>query len=165
MKIRLFGCSPESIVDGKGLRYSIFVQGCNLDCPDCHNPESHDPQGGYEEDTEKLLGEIFENPLLDGVTFSGGEPFLQTQPLIEIGKAVKAKGLNIWIYSGFTFDELIVSEDKKIRELLSLADVLVDGPFSKEERSLELAFKGSKNQRLINVGESLKNNKIILFEV
>ena len=164
MKIRLFGCSPESIVDGKGLRYSIFVQGCNLNCPDCHNPESHDPEGGYEEDTEKLLKEIFENPLLDGVTFSGGEPFLQPQPLIEICKAVKGKNLNIWIYSGFTFEELLSSEDEKVRELLSRADVLVDGPFDIQERSLELKFKGSRNQRLINVQESLKNNKIILFE-
>ncbi|MBQ2678862.1 MAG: anaerobic ribonucleoside-triphosphate reductase activating protein [Firmicutes bacterium] len=165
MQIRMFGYSPESIVDGKGFRFSIFVQGCLMDCPDCHNPESHDLNGGYFMDTEALIKEISENPLLDGVTFSGGEPFLQPEPLTEIAEAVKKMNLNIWIYSGYTFEDILASGDEAKINLLRQADVLVDGPFKKDERSLELKFKGSRNQRLIDVKKSLDAGEAILFEL
>ena len=165
MKIRMFGYSPESIVDGKGFRFSIFVQGCLLDCPDCHNPESHDLNGGYLMDTEDLIKEISENPLLDGVTFSGGEPFLQPEPLSEIAEAVKKLNLNVWIYSGYTFEDILNKGDEKQLDLLRLADVLVDGPFLKDERSLELKFKGSRNQRLVDVPKSLDAGEAVILDL
>lgn len=165
MEIRLFGYAPESIVDGKGFRFSIFVQGCTLNCPGCHNPESHDLNGGYIKDTSELIKEFSENPLLDGVTFSGGEPFLQPEPLIEIAKAAKSIGLNIWVYTGSRFEDILNEGDEKKLELLHLTDVLVDGPFLEKERSLELKFKGSKNQRLIDVKKSLENENAILFDI
>ena len=165
MKIRMFGYSPESIVDGKGFRFAIFVQGCFADCPDCHNPESHDPEGGYLMDTEDLIKEFSENPLLDGITLSGGEPLLQPEPLIEIAKAAKDRNLNIWIYTGFTFEDILDKGDEKVLELLRLADVLVDGRFVKEERSLELKFKGSRNQRLIDLPRSFEKGSAVLLNI
>ena len=165
MKIRMFGYSPESIVDGKGFRFAIFVQGCLADCPDCHNPESHDLNGGYLMDTEDLIKEFSENPLLDVVTFSGGEPLLQPEPLTEIARAAKDLNLNIWIYTGFTFEDIINQGDAKVLELLKLADVLVDGRFVKEERSLELKFKGSRNQRLIDLPKTFETGSVVLFNI
>ena len=165
MEIRLFGYSPESIVDGKGFRFAVFVQGCTLNCPGCHNPGSHDVSGGYLKDTEDLIKEISENPLLDGVTFSGGEPFLQPEPLSDMARKVKALGLNVWVYTGSRFEDILNEGDAKKLELLHLTDVLVDGPFLQEERSLELKFKGSKNQRTIDVKKSLESGNVILFDI
>lgn len=163
MKIRLFGTVNDSIVDGPGLRYALFVQGCHHHCPGCHNPQSHDINGGYEKDVDDILMEIDQNTLLDGVTFSGGEPFLQIEPLIYLAKEIKKRGLNIVIYSGFEFEELIVNE--KAKELLSLCDMLVDGKFLMEKRSLSLLYRGSSNQRLIHLQETLKHHQIIEYTI
>ncbi|MCD7810153.1 MAG: anaerobic ribonucleoside-triphosphate reductase activating protein [Erysipelotrichaceae bacterium] len=162
MKIRLYGTVNDSIVDGPGLRYSIFTQGCRHHCFGCHNPDSHDINGGYIEDTNKIVKEILDNPLLDGITLSGGEPMLQPLPLIDIIQQVKP--LHIMIYSGYTYEEILQLGEKQ-KQLLSLCDTLVDGRFDMSKRSLELLYKGSSNQRIINIQESLKNNTVILQNI
>lgn len=163
MKIRLFGTADDSIVDGPGLRYTIFTQGCYHKCIGCHNPKSHDINGGYLRDTQDVLLEIAANPLLDGITLSGGEPMLQVEPLVEICKEVKNRGLNIVIYSGFTYEEIL--KDSKKKELLQLCDMLIDGKFEQDKRSLALLYRGSSNQRLINVQESLKQGKVVEYHI
>ena len=163
MKIRLFGTGDDSIVDGPGLRYTIFTQGCFHNCSGCHNPKSHDINGGYLKDIQDILSEITANPLLDGITLSGGEPMLQVKPLIEICKEVKAMGLNIVVYSGFTYEEIL--KDAKKKELLQLCDMLIDGKFEQDKKSLALLYRGSANQRLINVQESLKQGKVIEYQI
>lgn len=160
MKIRLYGTVNDSIVDGPGLRYTIFTQGCPHQCPGCHNPQSHDLEGGYIYDTDDIVKEIDKNPLLDGVTLSGGEPFIQPVPLIDLVQKLKQRGLHIMIYSGFTFAE-IMNLGEYARKLLSLCDTLVDGKFILSLRSLQLLYKGSANQRIIDIQASLKQGTVI----
>ena len=150
--IRLYGTVNDSIVDGPGLRYVVFTQGCPHHCKGCHNPNSHDLLGGYLVDMKDLLLEIDKNSLLDGITISGGEPFIQAKNLISFIKEIKKRHLHIMIYSGYTFEE-IMSLGKDERELLSLCDTLVDGRFIQSQRSLSLRYKGSLNQRIINEKE------------
>lgn len=163
MLLRLFGIVNDSIVDGPGLRYAIFVQGCTHKCIGCHNPQSHDINGGYLMDINDILFEIDQNPLLDGITLSGGEPMLHIEPLIKLCKEVKKRNLNIIIYSGFTYEE-IIADSQKI-ELLKLCDMLVDGKFDINRKSLSLLYRGSSNQRLINIQKSLENNRVIEYEI
>ncbi len=162
MKLRLFGTANDSIVDGPGIRYTVFVQGCMHNCKGCHNPKSHDLNGGYEKDVDEIFNEIKKNPLLDGVTFSGGEPFLQASALTELAKKIKDIGLNLYIYSGFTFEQLTAgaNEENCWGELLSLADFLVDGKFEEDKKHYTLLFKGSENQRIIDVQSSLRDKKL-----
>ena len=143
----------DSIVDGPGLRLAIFAQGCPHHCPGCHNPESHDFAGGSDMDTEKIIARMDANPLLDGITLTGGEPFEQPDACRILADAAHARGLNVWAYSGYTFEQLCAVPEK--RRLLEACDVLVDGPFLLEERSLDLRFRGSKNQRVLKVSELL----------
>lgn len=164
MKIRIAGTVNDSIVDGPGLRFTVFTQGCPHQCPGCHNPETHDFSGGREEETEKIIESMLKNPLLSGVTLSGGEPMLQSKECLEIAKAAHGKGLNVWMYTGFLWEDLLSENDPSKMALLRETDVLVDGPFILSERSLELDFCGSRNQRLINVPESLKAGKAILWQ-
>lgn len=163
MEIRIFGTANDSIVDGPGLRFTVFVQGCPHNCPGCHNPDSHPFDGGELMDTDKLLERIKGNPLLDGVTFSGGEPFCQPFPLYEIGKHVKALGLHIMTYTGYTFEYLYEhrNENDGYAKLLSVTDILVDGRYVEKLRSLELRFRGSSNQRIIDVPKSLAAGHVI----
>ena len=165
MKLRLFGTANDSIVDGPGIRYTVFVQGCMHNCKGCHNPGSHDIDGGYEKDVLEIFSEISKNPLLDGVTFSGGEPFLQAKALYELAKLVKEKNLNIYIYSGFTFEQLIfgANDENGWRELLEISDVLIDGKFEEDKKHYTLVFKGSENQRIIDIKESLRADKAIVI--
>ena len=159
-KIRLYGVVNDSIVDGPGLRYTIFTQGCPHHCPSCHNPQSWDEKGGYEEDIEKIVQEIINNSLLDGVTLSGGEPFMQCLPLITLLKQLKQQtSLHIMIYSGYTYEEILQLGELALT-LLSLCDTLVDGRFIQSLKSLELLYKGSSNQRIIDVQKSLKNGYV-----
>lgn len=160
MKIRIFGIANDSIVDGPGLRLTVFTQGCPHGCPGCHNPQSHDFAGGREMDTEEILKMMRENPLLDGVTLSGGEPFCQSEACLEIAKAAHAAGLNVWGYSGYTFEQLL--KKSECAPLLAELDVLVDGPFVQAKRSLECPWRGSTNQRLIDVQASLKSGETVL---
>ncbi len=154
MDIRLFGTANDSIVDGPGLRYTVFTQGCPHNCPGCHNPESHDFNGGRIEDTDSLLKEIADNILLDGVTLSGGEPFAQPGACTQIAKGAHALGLNVWCYSGYTFEALL-NGTEAMKELLRNIDVLVDGPFILAQRTLDAGFRGSTNQRILDVPASL----------
>lgn len=164
MKIQIFGLADDSIVDGPGIRFAVFTQGCPHVCSGCHNPGSHAAEGGTEYDTEALLEKIFANPLLDGVTFSGGEPFLQAKPLAEIARKVHSRGMNIVVYTGYTFEELIeqANEENGWLELLQEIDILIDGRFILQQRSIDLTFKGSANQRIIDVPASLARGKPVL---
>ncbi len=158
MKIRIAGIVPESFVDGEGVRFAIFMQGCLRNCPGCHNPATHDLNGGKIFDTEEIISAMKKNPLVSGITLSGGEPFLQIPPAVELAKAAKNFGLDVWCYTGFKFEE-IPSEGE---ELLKNTDVLVDGEYIEDLRDLDLNFRGSKNQRVIDVKKTLSNKKIIL---
>ncbi|MBR2912905.1 MAG: anaerobic ribonucleoside-triphosphate reductase activating protein [Oscillospiraceae bacterium] len=157
MQLQLSGTANDSIVDGPGLRFTIFVQGCPHRCKGCHNPQTHDFKGGTPADTEELLEKIRRNPLLDGVTFSGGEPFCQALPLAEIGKKVHELGLNTITYTGYTFEELYERRSEEgIGELLAVTDFLIDGPFIEAQKSYQLQFRGSANQRILNCRKSLE---------
>lgn len=160
MKLRIAGTVNDSIVDGPGLRYAVFTQGCPHDCPGCHNPQTHDFSGGKDIDTSEILAQIRKNPLLDGLTLTGGEPFCQCTACIALAQGAHAHGLNVWCYSGYTFEELINGK-AEWRLLLQNIDVLVDGPFLLEKRSLDCRFRGSSNQRLIDVPKSLMANRAI----
>lgn len=161
-KLRISGCVNDSIVDGPGLRFTLFTQGCPHNCPGCHNPQTHDFKGGYNASIKKIFAQIKANPLLSGVTFSGGEPFMQAKTLVPLAKMIKEAGLELACYTGFVFEQLASDQVKGARELLNYIDVLIDGKFVLSQRSLDLAFKGSKNQRTINVSQSLKEGKVVL---
>ena len=154
--LKINGIVAESIVDGPGLRFVIFTQGCPHCCPGCHNPQTHDPEGGHFTDTEALLSAISENPLLEGVTFSGGEPFLQSGALAELGGKIQALGLDVVTYTGYTLEELRAKGDLDTDRLLSVTDLLVDGPFVRALRNTALAYRGSENQRLIVLSEKIR---------
>lgn len=163
LDLRIAGVVKESIVDGPGIRFVIFTQGCPHNCKGCHNPESHDFNGGYIIKTKKIIDEIKKNPLLKGVTFSGGEPFLQPEPLLQIAEEIKKLSLDCIIYSGFRFEELIKKSEKdnNILRLLKACDYLVDGKFVEDLKSIELRFRGSSNQRIIDLKKSFKNNYVV----
>ena len=151
MRLRIAGLVEESVVDGDGCRFSVFVQGCRRRCPGCHNPETHSFDGGREIDTGEILRRMRENPLLAGITFSGGEPFCQPRPLLELAKAVHGRGLDVWCYTGSTLEELRSAKDEDISALLDEIDVLVDGEYIEAQRDLTLKFRGSRNQRIIDM--------------
>lgn len=161
-QLRIAGVVNDSIVDGPGYRFTIFTQGCPHRCPGCHNPQTHDPKGGSWIDTDELMGQILENPLLEGVTFSGGEPFSQAEILAQLGREIKKHGLSLWCYSGYTLESLLAMNKPSVNHLLEVADVLVDGPFILEERDLELSFRGSRNQRLIDLPASLASGQAVM---
>jgi anaerobic ribonucleoside-triphosphate reductase activating protein len=162
--LRLAGVIKESIVDGPGLRFTVFVQGCPHHCPGCHNPQTHDFSGGFDCDVEKLVAEVQKNPLLQGVTFSGGEPFCQCEALYRLATKIKSLGLDLYIYSGYTYEQILQLEDPFARKLLEQCDVLMDGPFLLELRTLDAPFRGSKNQRAIDVAATLAGEEIILHD-
>ncbi len=164
MRISLSGVTGDSIVDGPGLRLTIFTQGCLHHCPGCHNPQTHDPDGGSWADTDDILAAAAENPLLDGITLSGGDPFLQPVPCLALAEGAHKIGLNVWTYTGYTWEALWEENAPEKIALLKETDVLVDGPFLLAERSLELRFCGSRNQRLIDVKKSLAEDKVVLWE-
>lgn len=161
-KLRICGIEPESIVDGKGFRYVIFTQGCPHGCPGCHNPQTHDFNAGKLVDIDDLFREICENPLLKGVTFSGGEPFCQPGPLTELAKMVHARKLDVTAFTGYTYEALLEKHDPEIDALLLETDVLIDGPFIEAEKDLTLLFRGSRNQRLINMKETRQSGRVVL---
>lgn len=160
--MRIFGLVQDSIVDGPGFRFSCFVQGCPHHCPGCHNPESHDPSGGREMTVDQVASQMLGNPLTDGLTLSGGEPFAQAESCLELAKIAHSRGLNVWSYSGWTFEHLRDHGTGAQRALLAELDVLVDGPFLLAERTLALPWRGSRNQRVIDVQASLSANSVVL---
>lgn len=164
MEIRLAGIEPESIVDGPGYRLAVFVQGCPHGCPGCHNPGTHDPAGGRLSDTAEIIAQLGKNPLVRGVTLTGGEPMMQAAALCEVAAAARQKGLSVWCYTGYTLEALARENNPDRMRLLALVDVLVDGPYIARERSLDLLYCGSKNQRLIDMNKTREAGEIRLFE-
>ena len=162
--LRVAGLVEDSIVDGDGFRFTIFVQGCKRRCPNCQNPETQPLEGGHEETLTALLQKIRQNPLLTGVTFSGGEPFLQCAPLATLAKEIHTMGLDIWSYSGYTLEELQARHDKATDDLLAEVDVLVDGQYIEELRDLTLHFRGSSNQRLIDLPRTRAAGRVVLWQ-
>jgi len=151
----------DSIVDGPGLRYVVFAQGCPIRCPGCHNPATHDPAGGREVTVEEIIHDMRSNPLTDGLTLTGGDPFFQAEDCAQIAQAAKEAGLNVWCYTGWTLEEL--QKIPTAQALLAEIDVLVDGPFLQGEKSLTLKWRGSKNQRVIDLKSSMASGKIQLL--
>lgn len=158
--LRVAGRQAESIVDGPGLRYVLFTQGCPHHCPGCHNPDTHDFAGGTMLTLEAILEDIRKNPLTRGVTFSGGEPFCQSEALTPLATALKSLGYHLMAYSGYWMETLLRQPES--RSFLALLDIVVDGPFVLAERSLELKFRGSRNQRIIDVPATLCSGDIVL---
>ena len=163
-KIKIAGIVEESIVDGPGIRFVIFTQGCPHKCVGCHNPQTHDFNMGRYENIDKLAQKIDENPLLSGITLSGGEPFLQSLELSKLIEKIKNKNLNVITYTGFTYEELIQSKNKDVLDLLNKTDILIDGKFILELKDENLMFRGSSNQRAIDVKKSMKENRIIEYD-
>ena len=159
MQIRIAGLVPESFVDGDGIRFAVFMQGCLRNCEGCQNPDTHALDGGQLVDTDEILTAIKKNPLLSGITLTGGEPLLQIEPATELARAVKNFGLNVWCYTGYTFEDLPADS----KQLLDFVDILVDGAFDITRRDLTLQFRGSTNQRIIDVKKSREQNKIVTW--
>lgn len=162
--MRVAYLAHDSIVDGPGLRFVVFVQGCPHHCPGCHNPRSHDPKGGGEMTLREIIRKMESNPLTDGLTLSGGEPFEQSTECAALAWIAQVNELNVWCYTGYTFEHLRDHGSKAQKDLLQRVDVLVDGPYIEAERTLSLPWRGSKNQRLIDVQASLKAGKVIEWQ-
>ena len=162
--MRIANTVNDSIVDGHGLRFTVFTQGCPHHCPGCHNPGTHDAAGGREATLEELVEQMKKNPLIEGITLSGGEPFVQAAACADLARAAHGLGLNVWTYTGYLFEHLRDAGDPAWTALLAETDVLVDGPFLQKEKSYELHFRGSRNQRLIDVPASLAQGKVVLWE-
>ena len=145
------------------MRYALFTQGCPRACPGCHNPQTHDPKGGFETTTEEILKEIDSNPLLDGVTFSGGDPFMQPKPLVELAKELKKRNLNVITYTGYRWEELVDANDPDWNALIQASDVIVDGPFVQSLHDWKLKYTGSSNQRIIDVKRTLAQGELALM--
>ena len=154
----------DSIVDGEGLRAVIWTQGCPHGCPGCHNPQTHAFDGGTSVASESILEQLKAHFYLDGVTFSGGEPMAQAAACGELAQAVHQLGMNVWCYTGYTWEALMEAQDPDQRTFLEQIDVLIDGPFLLAQKSLNLRFRGSANQRLIDVKASLKAQRVVLAE-
>lgn len=163
MQIRLANpIQKDSVVDGPGIRTVIWLQGCIHHCPFCHNPETHDLNGGELVDVEDVISQIKDLEFQDGITFSGGDPMLQPQPCLYIAKKCKELGFNIWCYTGYLFEELLKNPDQL--EFLKYIDVLIDGKFDYKLKSYNALFRGSTNQRIINVKSSLKKQKAVCLK-
>lgn len=158
--IKISGIVSESIVDGEGIRYVIFTQGCYHRCEGCHNPHTHDPNAGEYKPIDDIVQDVCNNPLLKGITLSGGEPFLQAEALSVLATKVKESGKDVWAYTGYTYEELI--KDSDAMKLLNYVDVLVDGKFELANRDLTLKFRGSSNQRVIDCQKSLELKTVVL---
>lgn len=164
MAIQVAGIVKNSIVDGPGIRYAVFVQGCPHGCPGCHNPQTHPFTGGRQMGAEEIFQDFCRDPLVKGITLSGGEPFCQAKPLAELAKRVHGAGKDVVVYTGYTWEELAASQDPDVQALLGQADLLIDGPFIQELRNLELSFRGSENQRLIDLNKSRAQGRAVLWE-
>ena len=164
MDIRIAGTVNDSIVDGPGFRFTVFVQGCSHCCPGCQNPQTWSRDGGEMSTTEEILARIDKNPLLRGVTLSGGEPFESIAPMAEIARSCHERGLDVWCYTGYLYEDIAAGKlGEEAIELLELCDVLVDGLFIEDQKTLGLRFRGSANQRLIDVPASLAAGEACLL--
>ena len=162
--LRVLDILEDTTVDGPGFRTSIYLAGCHHRCPGCHNPESWDENGGEELSVDDLLRVIVNDPFAH-VTLSGGDPLLQADGCAELARRVKAEtDKTIWCYTGYTWETLLVKNDPVVMSLLENLDVLVDGPFIQSLRDTSLLFRGSSNQRLIDVQKSLSAGEVILWQ-
>ncbi len=162
--MRIANITQDSIVDGPGLRVTVFTQGCPHHCPGCHNPETHDPRGGQERPLAELRALLTKNPLTEGLTLSGGEPFLQANACAALAQVAHEEGLTVWTYTGYRYEAILAAQNPDWSALLAETDVLVDGLFQEEEFTYDLLFRGSRNQRLIDVAESRKTGRVILWD-
>ena len=163
MQIRLAAdLQPDSIVDGEGVRTVLWTQGCPHNCKGCHNPGTHDFNAGELVDVADVIDALKEIKNQDGITLSGGDPVCQSDACYEISKVAHEMGLNVWCYTGFTYEKMLLNP--KHRKLLEEIDILVDGKFVLEEKSLDLHFRGSRNQRIIDVKRSLLEERVVLVE-
>ena len=162
-KISIIKIEESTTVDGPGLRTSIYCAGCVNKCPGCHNPQSWDINNGTMTDVEDIFATIVDDDEFCNVTFTGGDPMYQAKSFAELAKLIKTQtNKTLWCYSGYTFEEIMADADK--RELLQWLDVLVDGRFVQSLRDESLIFKGSSNQRIIDVQKSLNEGRIVLFK-
>ena len=159
--INVAGIINDSITDGPGIRLTVFVQGCPHHCPGCHNPQTWPFSGGTPTQPDEIIERIRQNPLLSGVTLSGGEPMSQAAALLPLAQAIKQDSLELAIYTGYTFEELLQQDDPAVMQLLSLADTLIDGRYIADRRNLELCFRGSENQRIIDLPASLQAGQAV----
>ena len=153
--LRVAGVIEESIVDGPGIRFVLFLQGCRLHCPGCQNPQTWDFDGGTLVSVSEVLGRIKANPLVRGVTFSGGEPFEQAAAVLPLAEELKAQGYHLMAFTGYTLEQLV--QKPECRAFLEKLDLLVDGPYIEAQKSLDLRFRGSKNQRILNIPATREN--------
>lgn len=163
-EIRLSGIIEESIVDGPGYRYVIFTQGCPKSCFMCHNAKTQSMTGGYIEKIDNIIKNFSKESLISGITISGGEPFIQANKVLKLVKAAKEINLNVLLYSGFYYEQLRKLDNKDINEILDTADYLVDGPFEYQLKNLNLLFRGSSNQRIIDLNVTRKSGKLKLID-
>jgi anaerobic ribonucleoside-triphosphate reductase activating protein len=164
MLARIAGIKTESVTDGPGMRCLVFFQGCPHHCPGCHNPHTWAMNAGTELDTETILKQLRISPLIQGITLSGGEPFLQPGPALEIAEAFHRAHKDVWTYTGYLWEDLLSNPDPDIQSFLSACDVLVDGPFKQEYLDPALQWRGSSNQRIINVPASLAQKSVVMWE-
>lgn len=164
MKTRIYGLIQNSYVDGPGIRMAVFFQGCFTHCKGCHNQGAWEPNGGVEMDTEEIKRRMAIDPLLSGITLSGGEPFLQPEAALDLAKFAHSLGLNVWCYTGFQMIDILETYDELQMALLKEIDILVDGPFVEQKASMDLKWRGSHNQRLIDVKQSFRERTVVLFD-
>ncbi|MBO1687315.1 MULTISPECIES: anaerobic ribonucleoside-triphosphate reductase activating protein [Clostridium] len=164
--IRLSGIAYESLVNGPGIRRVFFSQGCKHNCKGCFNPDTHDFNGGENRNMDELIESVLDNPMIKGVTFSGGDPLEQAEKFAYMAKAFKNNNLNVWCYTGYTYEYIREHKDENNgwNELLNNIDVLVDGKFEEENMQEGLKFRGSTNQRIIDIKESLNHGKIVILD-
>ena len=154
----------DSIVDGPGLRFTVFTQGCPHHCPGCHNPATHDPAGGREVPVEELAAHMASNPATQGLTLSGGDPFQQADECAALARLAHRQGRDVWTYTGYTYESLLAEGDPARLELLAQTDVLVDGPFVQAQKSYAALFRGSSNQRLIDLNKTRQTGQVVLWQ-
>lgn len=157
--MRVLGYLPNSIVDGVGIRQVFFLAGCPHHCKGCHNPESWNPNGGEEYTVEEIVSKALSSRY--DVTFSGGEPLYQLTELNAVLSVIQ-RSKSIWVYTGYTWEQIM--ENEALKSALPNIDVLVDGRFEEDKRNPEMRFRGSENQRIIDVKKSLTEGKVVLWE-
>ena len=162
--MRIAGIVQESIVDGPGLRMTVFTQGCPHRCPDCHNPDSHDENGGQEMSVEEIIAQLDQSPLTCGLTLSGGDPMMQPEDCRKLAEAAHERGWDVWTYTGYIWEALWQEGNPERLALLRESDVLVDGPYMAAQSSYAAYFRGSTNQRLIDVKRSLAAGEVQILK-
>ncbi|MBU3109302.1 anaerobic ribonucleoside-triphosphate reductase activating protein [Clostridium gasigenes] len=165
-KIRLSGIAYESLVNGPGMRRVFFSQGCIHGCKGCFNEDTHNFSGGEDRDMDEIIKDALENPILKGITFSGGDPLERAEEFAYMAKCFRKSGLNVWSYTGYTFEYILENINKRLgwKNLLENLDVLVDGKFDETKTQEGLKYRGSTNQRIIDVKESLKKGEVVTIE-